>query len=39
LLVKGERLQPKPGRADDVSWPLKNDSTTDAKPADPLPRG
>lgn len=39
LLVKGERLQPKPGRADDVSWPPKNDSTTDAKPADPLPRG
>ncbi|WP_041321325.1 SGNH/GDSL hydrolase family protein [Hyphomicrobium denitrificans] len=39
LLVKGERLQPKPGRADDVSWPPKNDSTTDAKPADPVPRG
>lgn len=39
LLVKGERLQPKPGRADDVSWPPKNDSTTEAKPADPLPRG
>lgn len=39
LLVKGERLQPKPGRADDVTWPPKNDSTTDAKPADPLPRG
>jgi hypothetical protein len=39
LLVKGERLQPKPGRADDVTWPPKNDSTTDAKPADPFPRG
>jgi hypothetical protein len=39
LLVKGERLQPKPGRADDVSWPPKNDTTTDAKPAEPVPRG
>jgi hypothetical protein len=39
LLVKGERLQPKPGRADDVSWPLRNDTATDAKPADSPPRG
>jgi hypothetical protein len=39
VLVKGERLQPKPGRADDFSWPPKNDATTDAKPGDPLPRG
>jgi len=39
LLVKGERLQPKPGRADDVSWPLKNDSTTQAAPPEPSPRG
>jgi hypothetical protein len=39
LLVKGERLQPKPGRADDVSWPPKNDTTSDAKPGEPAPRG
>jgi hypothetical protein len=39
LLVKGERLQPKPGRADDVAWPLKNDSTTEANPPEALPRG
>jgi hypothetical protein len=38
LLVKGERLQPKPGRADDVTWPPKNNTTSEAKPAEP-PRG
>ena len=30
LLVKGERLTPKPGRADDVSWPVKGDAASDA---------
>jgi uncharacterized protein len=39
LLVKGERLQPKPGRADDVTWPPKNGTTSEAHPADPPPRG
>ncbi|MBN9246781.1 MAG: DUF459 domain-containing protein [Hyphomicrobium sp.] len=41
LLVKGERLQPKPGRADDVTWPPKPDSTSQAKPTgvDQPPRG
>ncbi len=39
LLVKGERLQPKPGRADDVTWPPKNGTTSEANPADPPPRG
>jgi hypothetical protein len=39
LLVKGERLQPKPGRADDDSWPPKDDLTTRAVPAAPVPRG
>ncbi|MFA5955455.1 DUF459 domain-containing protein [Hyphomicrobium sp.] len=39
LLVKGERLQPKPGRADDLTWPPKPDTTSDAKPAEPQPRG
>ena len=29
LLVKGERLTPKPGRADDVAWP-KGDAASDA---------
>lgn len=28
LLVKGERLPPKPGRADDVSWPAKSDTSS-----------
>ncbi len=28
LLVKGERLTPKPGRADDVAWPPKPDTTS-----------
>lgn len=39
LLVKGERLQPKPGRADDVSWPPASDSTSEANPAGTPPRG
>lgn len=44
LLVKGERLQPKPGRADDLTWPPKPDTTSEAKPdettlGDPPPRG
>ncbi len=39
LLVKGERLQPKPGRADDLTWPPKPDTTSDAKPAEQLRRG
>jgi hypothetical protein len=38
LLVKGERLQPKPGRADDVTWPPKPDTTSDAKTGEPPPR-
>jgi len=38
LLVKGERLQPKAGRADDVTWPPKNDTTSDARPQEPPPR-
>lgn len=39
LLVKGERLQPKPGRADDISWPPKADSTSQANPNNAPPRG
>jgi hypothetical protein len=39
VLVKGERLRPKPGRADDLSWPPKNDTTSQAKPSEPSPRG
>jgi uncharacterized protein len=39
LLVKGERLQPKPGRADDATWPPKPDKTSDAKSAGQQPRG
>lgn len=39
LLVKGERLQPKPGRADDLTWPPKPDTTSEAKPAELPPRG
>jgi uncharacterized protein len=39
LLVKGERLQPKPGRADDLTWPPKPDTTSDAKPSEQQPRG
>ena len=37
LLVKGERLTPKPGRADDVSWPSKGDAASDAAKAAPGP--
>jgi hypothetical protein len=39
LLVKGERLQPKPGRADDVSWPPDGHSASEARPVDSPPRG
>jgi hypothetical protein len=39
LLVKGERLQPKPGRADDLTWPPEPDTTSESKPADLQPRG
>jgi hypothetical protein len=39
VLVKGERLRPKPGRADDMHWPPKNDTTSQAKPPEPSPRG
>lgn len=39
LLVKGERLQPKPGRADDVTWPPKNGTTSEASPSEAPPRG
>lgn len=28
LLVKGERLPPKPGRADDVAWPVSGDRSS-----------
>lgn len=33
VLVKGERLTPKPGRADDFLWPRPPDDPVDAKPA------
>lgn len=39
LLVKGERLQPKPGRADDLTWPPKPDTTSQSKPAEVPGRG
>ena len=39
LLVKGERLQPKPGRSDDMSWPAKDQSTSRGKPDDAFPPG
>ena len=39
VLVKGERLPPKPGRADDVTWPPKPDTTSDAKTVESPPRG
>ncbi|MFT3729897.1 MAG: DUF459 domain-containing protein [Hyphomicrobium sp.] len=39
LLVKGERLQPKPGRADDMTWPPKPDTTSQAKSLELSPRG
>ena len=35
LLVKGERLNPKPGRADDTSWPVKGGAASDAAPDTP----
>lgn len=41
LLVKGERLPPKPGRADDVAWPVSGDRSSqrvappEASPASP----
>ncbi len=40
LLVKGERLNPKPGRADDVAWP-KGDAASDAakQVGAPQPKG
>lgn len=33
LLVKGEKLTPKPGRADDFTWPPPNPSKSGAAPA------
>ncbi|MFN0218649.1 MAG: DUF459 domain-containing protein [Hyphomicrobium sp.] len=36
LLVKGERLTPKPGRADDVSWP-RDEKASDAAKRSALP--
>ncbi|MGQ0455993.1 MAG: SGNH/GDSL hydrolase family protein [Hyphomicrobium sp.] len=38
LLVKGERLTPKPGRADDVSWP-SDEKATRALGREPAPKG
>jgi hypothetical protein len=35
LLVKGERLAPKPGRADDLSWPQNEKSSDAGKRATP----
>lgn len=43
LLVKGERLTPKPGRADDTSWPLTGSTSlappSPASAAEPPPKG
>ena len=39
LLVKGERLQPKPGRADDMTWPAGGQSTSRARTQDGFPPG
>lgn len=39
LLVKGERLTPKPGRADDVSWPVKGDAANEVLKGTPQPKG
>lgn len=39
LLVKGERLTPKPGRADDTLWPVKGDAASDAGKAAPPAAG
>lgn len=38
LLVKGERLTPKPGRADDTSWP-RGDAASDSRRPGAQPRG
>ena len=38
LLVKGERLTPKPGRADDLNW-LKPDNSSDTSKAGGQPKG
>jgi hypothetical protein len=38
LLVKGERLTPKPGRADDTSWP-RGDAASDARRPAVQPKG
>lgn len=39
LLVKGERLPPKPGRADDISWPVKGDTSSQSASPSGAPRG
>jgi uncharacterized protein len=39
LLVKGERLQPKPGRADDSAWPDKADTSSRGLAPATAPRG
>lgn len=39
LLVKGERLQPKPGRADDIVWPPPSSDTSADKGAAAAPKG
>ena len=39
LLVKGERLTPKPGRADDSSWPVKGDAAREIQKGPAQPKG
>jgi hypothetical protein len=39
LLVKGERLTPKPGRADDLTWPVKGDAASEVLKGTPQPKG
>lgn len=39
LLVKGERLVPKPGRADDLEWPPASNDTSDAEGGASTPKG
>jgi uncharacterized protein len=39
LLVKGERLTPKPGRADDTAWPVKGDASSEVLKGTPQPKG
>lgn len=39
LLVKGERLEPKPGRADDIAWPPPSSDTSEAPGAAASPKG